>query len=115
MLNVSIDNSSLGTSIVVGPITIEYIDAIIIPKIVYIVALLFLSKHFLSNLVKNNIPNIIPKPKTNNIGNDEKSKVKNAFILVTIGMYIPNINNKVDPEIPGNIIAEMAIIAAKNT
>ena len=30
-------------------------------------------------------------------------------------MYKPNIKSKVDPDIPGKIIADIAIIATKNT
>lgn len=112
-LNVSKVKNSRGMSRVVGPITIEYKDATIIPKIAYTVALLLFSKHFRTNLVKKTIPKIIPNPKTIKIGKTEKSKFKNNFILVMIGMYIPKINRMVEPETPGKIIADMATIAAK--
>ena len=44
--------------------------------------------------------------------------VNTLFILqkkVIIGIYNPNISNRVDPDIPGKIIAEIATIPAKNT
>lgn len=69
----------------------------------------------LINLTKNTIPNIIPIPNAIKIGRTLKSKVNNDLIAFIIGIYKPNTNNKVDPDIPGNTIAVMAIDAATKT
>ena len=76
----------VAVSSVVGPMIIEYIEAIIIPSMAYITILLFLSKHFLSSFVKYKIPTITPKLKTIKIGNTLKFKLNNSFILVIIGI-----------------------------
>jgi hypothetical protein len=61
------------------------------------------------NSINNGYNGIIPS------GSHEKSKDKNPLIAVITGMYKPNIKSKVDPDIPGKIIADIAIIATKNT
>ena len=86
----------------------------IIPNIVYTVCERNFSRHILINFVNVTIPAIIPNPNIINTGIAEKSSDIKAFTFSIIGMYKPNINNNVDPDIPGNIIADIAIIAAIN-
>ena len=45
----------------------------------------------------------------------EKSKCSISLIAVMIGRYNPKIKSRVDPEIPGSTMAEIAITPAKNT
>ena len=114
ILNVENVIAGCGISNVVAPITIEYNEPNIIPNIVYTVCERNFSRHILINFVNVTIPAIIPNPNIINTGIAEKSSDIKAFTFSIIGMYKPNINNNVDPDIPGNIIADIAIIAAIN-
>ena len=61
------------------------------------------------------IPVKTPTPNINSTGIYDKLKCKVSFIPVIIGIYSAKIKSNVEPEIPGNIIANIAIIPAKNT
>ena len=101
---------SLGTSKVVGPITTAYIEPIINPKIKYTILDLWLFRQYLIPLIVVAIPVKTPNPNITRSGTTEKSNFKNDFIALIIGTYIPNISNNVEPDIPGNTIADIAII-----